>query len=121
MRKGRKYLTFLYGQSFASETFNKIIEYDFESREMALEYLAAIEMRLFQSIPAGKLRVTMFDPLDLGKNFAMFSVLGEHDERIISTKIWHETDRMKEKLEELVSQISHVTQDCFKGRVSEYC
>lgn len=115
MRKGRKYLTFPYGQSFASETFNKIIEYDFESREMALEYLAAIEMRLFQSIPAGKLRVTMFDPLDLGKNFAMFSVLGEHDERIISTKIWHETDRMKEKLEELVSQISHVTQDCLKG------
>lgn len=115
MRKGRQYLTFPYGQSFSSETFNKIIEYDLESREMALEYLTAIEMRLFQSMPAGKLRVTMFDPLDLGKNFAMFSVLGEHDERIISTKIWHETDRMKEKLNELVAQISHVNQDCLKG------
>ena len=115
MRKGKKYLTFPYGQSFSSETFNKIIEYDFESRDMALEYLTAIEMRLFQSIPAGKLRVTMFDPFDLGKNFSMFSVLGEDDDRVISTKIWHETDRMKEKLQDLVTQISHVNQDCLKG------
>lgn len=115
MRKGKRYLTFPYGQSFSSETFNKIIEYDFESRDMALGYLTAIEMRLFQSIPAGKLRVTMFDPFDLGKNFAMFSVLGEDDDRVISTKIWHETDRMKEKLQDLVMQISHVNQDCLKG------
>ena len=115
MIKGRQYLTLPYGQSFSSDTFNKIIEYDLESREKALEYLTAVEMRMFQSIPAGKLRVTMFDPLDLGKNFAMFSALGEHDDRIISTKIWHETDRMREKLNELVTQISHVNQDCLKG------
>lgn len=115
MKKGKKYLTFPYGQSFSSETFNKILEYDFESREMALECLSAIEMRMFQSIPAGKLRVTMFDPIDLGKDFSLFSVLGENDDRIISTKIWHETDRMKEKLKDLVTQISHVNQDCLQG------
>lgn len=115
MRKGRKYLTFPFGQSFSSDSFNKILEYDFESREMALEYLSAMEMRMFQSIPAGKLRVTMFDPIDLGKNFSMFSVLGDYDDRIINTQIWHETDRMKEKLKDLVAQISHVNQDCLKG------
>ena len=115
MRKGRKYITFPFGQSFSSETFNKILEYDFESREMALECLTAIEMRLFQSIPAGKLRVTMFDPIDLGKNFSLFSILGENDDRIISTRIWHEMDRMKEKLNDLVTQIAHVNQDCLKG------
>lgn len=115
MLKGRTYIQFPYGQSLADEKFNKIISYDMGSREMALEYLAAIEMRMFQSIPAGKFRATMFDPTDLGKNFSLFSVLGEHDERIIATKIWHETDRMEERLRSLVSQIAHVTQDCLKG------
>lgn len=116
MKKGRQYVTFPYGQSFSSELFNKILEYDFESRDMALEYLTAIEMRLFQSIPAGKLRVTMFDPIDLGKNFSLFAVLGENDDRIISTRIWHEMDRMKEKLNDLVTQIAHVNQDCLQGK-----
>lgn len=115
IKKGRRYIKFPYGQSFSSELFNKILEHDFASREMALECLTAIEMRMFQSIPAGKLRVTMFDPIDLGKNFSLFSVLGDADERIISTKIWHETDRMKEKLNDLVTQIAHVNQDCLKG------
>ena len=115
MKKGRRYLTFPYGQSFSSESFNKLIEFDFESRNAALSCLTAIEMRLFQSIPSGKLRVTMFDPIDLGKNFALFSVLGEYDDRIISTRIWHEAGRMKEKLNDLVNQISHVNQDCLKG------
>ena len=113
-RNGRQYLTFPYGQCFTGNSFNKLIEFDLVSREMALEYLTAIEMRLFQSIPAGKLRVTMFDPQDLGKNFSLFSTLGEHDERIISTRIWHELDRMKNKLYDLVNHISHVNQDCLK-------
>lgn len=109
------------GQSFASETFNKIIEYDFESREMALEYLAAIEMRLFQSIPAGKLRVTMFDPLDLGKNFAMFSVLGEHESESFPQRSGMKQIRNERKAGRAGFADLTCNTGLFKGRVSEYC
>jgi len=72
-------------------------------------------MRLFMSLPCGKFRATMIDPLDAGNNFFMFSCLGEVDEQIISTKIWSDSSCIKEKLNLLMGQIEHVFQDCLKN------
>ncbi len=104
-----------FGRSFESDKFNKLIMYDDRGRANALEYMRAIEMRLFMSIPCGKLRVTMIDPVDSGSNFSMFSCLGDDDKRIISTKIWSNPDRIKEQLGLLIEQIEHVNQDCLRG------
>lgn len=103
------------GRSFSDSNFNKMILFEGESRKDALEYLRALEMRLFMSIPCGKLRVTMFDPVDLGSNFSMFSGLGDNDERVISTKIWSDPKRIKEQLNALIAQIEHVNQDCLRN------
>ncbi len=103
------------GRSFRDPLFNKLILYKNVSRHDALEYLRALEMRLFMTIPSGKLRVTMIDPVDLGSNFSLFSCLGDQDERIISTKIWSDPDRIKEQLSSLIQQIEHVNQDCLRN------
>src|SRR5699024_4189573 len=39
------------GRSFADSNFNKMTLFEGESRKDALEYLRALEMRLFMSIP----------------------------------------------------------------------
>ena len=112
---GRTTLQFPYGRSFADPGFGRFIWHSQHSRQAALDYLRAIEMRLFMSIPCGKLQVTMIDPVDLGRNFSMFSRLGDDDERIISTTIWSETDRIKEQLRLLMEKIKHVNQQCLRG------
>lgn len=112
---GKRALQIPFGRSFESSDFNKLITYDDGGRADALEYMRAIEMRLFMSVPCGKLHVTMIDPVDSGSNFSMFSCLGDDDKRIISTKIWSNPDRIKEQLGLLIEQIEHVHQDCLRG------
>ena len=68
---GRSALMFPYGNAFSDYKLSKFITYDRGNREAALDYLRAAEMRLFMSIPCGKLRVTMMDPVDSGSNFSM--------------------------------------------------
>lgn len=99
---------------FEEGKIDKLLLYDNINRGAALEYLKAIEMRMFMSLPGGKLRATMFDPIDSGSNFAMFSCLGDVDERIISTKIWSDSKRINEQLNLLIGQIEHVIQDCLR-------
>ena len=113
--RGRTALMFPYGNVFSNYKLSKFITYDRGERENALDYLRAIEMRLFMSIPCGKLRVTMMDPVDSGSNFSMFSSLGDDDERIISTRIWCDPKRIKEQLNLLIAQIEHVNQDCLRN------
>lgn len=112
---GKMVLQLPYGRAFDGVNFNKLIAYDDSCRQQAFNYIRALEMRLFMSVPCGKLRVTMIDPRDLGSNFSMFSCLGDDDERIISTKIWSEPKRIKEQLNLLIGQIAHVNQDCLRS------
>ncbi len=113
--RGKTTLRLPYGRVFDKPDFNKLIIHDNQSRTYALDYARALEMRLFMSVPYGKLRVTMIDPVDLGSNFSMFSTLGDEDERIISTRIWSDPKRIKEQLSLLIGQIEHVNQDCLRN------
>lgn len=108
-----------FGQTFTDPKINKLILFDSSSRSLALEYIRALEMRLFMIIPCGKLRVTMIDPVDSGSNFSMFSCLGDDDERIISTRIWCDPKRIKERLSLLINQIEHVNQDCLRNEFED--
>lgn len=115
----RTELLFPYGRSYSEQRINTLVTFDFSSRSRALEYIRAIEMQMFMSIPCGKLRVTMLDPNDSGSNFSMFSSLGDDDERIISTRIWYDPKRIKERLNILIAQIAHVNQDCLRNEYED--
>lgn len=107
-------LQFPVGRPFSDSCINQAILFNKNTRKDVLDYIKALEMRFFMSMPCGKLRVTMLDPVDLGANFSMFSCLGDIDERIISTKIWSEESRIEEQLNLLINQIEHVNQDCLR-------
>ena len=116
---GNASLQFAVGRSFSDTRMNQAIIFDSSNREKALEYMRALEMRYFMSIPCGSFRVTMIDPIGLGENFNAFSCLGDDDERIISTKIWSQADRIEQQLTLLINQIEHVHQDCLRDEFKD--
>jgi hypothetical protein len=67
---------------FASRTLafprqsSLLIQYDRAGRESAIRSLQMVMTRLLTSIPAGRVRFTIIDPVGLGQNFAGFMHLG---------------------------------------------
>ncbi len=108
-----------YGNSFQDKYFNQLITYDNASRDAALSYLTALEMRLFMTVPCGKLFVTMIDPVGVAKTFSMFSSLGLVDERVISKTIMCTEDRIEECLRHLIDHISHIQSTCLRDEYTD--
>lgn len=105
-----------YGHCFTEPKFSTMIVYDTKSRGQVVDLLRGMVMQLFMTIPCGKVRFTFVDPVDLGNTFAMFSRLGEVDERIIDTRIWSDEGRIEERLQVVVDHTEDVIQRCLQGR-----
>lgn len=105
-----------YGHRFTDPKFSTMILYDTESRGKVIDILRSMVMQLFMAVPCGKARFTFVDPVDLGNTFAMFSRLGEIDERIIDTRIWSDEERIEERLQVVVDHTEDVIQRCLQGR-----
>lgn len=105
-----------YGHNFTDPKLSTMLVYDTQSRSQVIDILRSMVMQLFMAIPCGKVRFTFVDPVDLGNTFAMFSRLGEIDERIIDTRIWSGEDRIEERLQVVVDHTEDVIQRCLQGR-----
>ena len=79
-------------------------------REAANSLLQAAMMRLLTSLPPGKVRFTILDPVGLGRNFSAFMHLADHDEALVGTRIWTESAQMEEKLAETSAHMEKVIQ-----------
>ena len=105
-----------YGHYFTDAKFSTMLVYDRSERANAIEVVRSMVLQLFMAIPCGKARFTFIDPMDLGNTFAMFSRLGETDERIIDTHIWSDESRIEERLQIVVDHTEDVIQRCLQGR-----
>ena len=56
-------------------TFNKA------NREMAAESIRNLALNLYMAIPVNKCWCTFIDPVSLGNTFAVFSPMGDKDEK----------------------------------------
>ena len=65
-------------------------------RGKAIESLQAAMLRLLTSMPAGKIRFTIFDPVGLGENFSAFMHLADFDEQLVSSRIWTDSDHIEQ-------------------------
>jgi len=57
-------------------------------RRVAVETMQAVMLRLLVTVPPGKLRMTIIDPVGLGENFAAFMHLADYNEALIANRIW---------------------------------
>ncbi|HEY1602804.1 MAG TPA: FtsK/SpoIIIE domain-containing protein [Pirellulales bacterium] len=79
-------------------------------RQRAIDLLQVVMLRLLTAVPPGKLRFTIVDPVGLGQNFASFMHLADHDEALVSYRIWTEPAQIEQRLTDLTEHIETVIQ-----------
>ncbi len=87
-----------------------------EGRAYAVEALQAIMFRLLTGIPPGKARFTIIDPVGLGQNFASFMHLADHDEALVTSRIWTEPQRIEQRLADLTEHMENVIQKYLRNQ-----
>ncbi|MBI2826099.1 MAG: cell division protein FtsK [Planctomycetia bacterium] len=79
-------------------------------RRTAIELLQTVMLRMLSSVPPGKVRFTIVDPVGLGQNFAAFMHLADHDEALVGNRIWTEPAQIEQRLADLTEHMETVIQ-----------
>jgi DNA segregation ATPase FtsK/SpoIIIE, S-DNA-T family len=95
---------------FPSARGSLLFECQGDGRVAAVEAIRSIMLRLLTSLPGGKLRFSVIDPVGLGQEFSAFMHLADYDELIIGTKIWTEKSQIEKRLTDLSEHMENVFQ-----------
>jgi hypothetical protein len=87
-----------------------LIETDHDGREAGIALARALMLRLIATMPPGKIRFTIIDPVGLGEPFSGFMHLADHDEQLINDRIWTETRHIEQRLLDLTEHMETVIQ-----------
>lgn len=94
-----------------------------EGREAATEVIQNMMLRLLTSLPPGKVRFTIIDPVGLGQNFSAFMHLADFDERLVTNRIWTESNHINQRLTDLTEHMENVIQKYLRNEfasIQEY-
>ena len=100
-----------------------IVQADRSGREPGLAVLRMVMARLLTSLPAGRVRFTLIDPVGLGQNFAGFMHLADHDEALVGGRIWTEREHIEQRLADLTEHMETVIQKYLRNEfetIDEY-
>ncbi|GAB4553547.1 MAG: FtsK/SpoIIIE domain-containing protein [Phycisphaerales bacterium] len=87
-----------------------IIEASPAQRGRAIECMRGAMLRLLTTVPPGKVRFTIFDPVGLGESFAAFMHLADHQDQLVSGRIWTEPRHIEQRLLDLTEHMESVIQ-----------
>jgi hypothetical protein len=87
-----------------------------DGRLQAVQALQAIMFRLLTTIPPGKVRFTIIDPVGLGQNFASFMHLADYDEALVTSRIWTEVPHIEQRLADLTGHMENVIQKYLRNQ-----
>lgn len=94
-----------------------------EGRPAAAQALLALAARFLTSLPAGKVRLTIIDPVGLGENFAGLMHLADHDPQLVGARIWTEPAQIDKRLADLTAHMENVIQKYLRSQyasIEEY-
>jgi hypothetical protein len=100
-----------------------LIEADEAGRDRAIATLQNLMSRLLTTLPPGKVRFTIIDPVGLGQNFAGFMHLADFDEQLVSDRIWTESRHIEQRLADLTEHMENVIQKYLRNdfeTITEY-
>lgn len=92
------------------ERCSMLIKTSGSGRAEAVQALQTVMLRYLTSLPAGKVRFTIIDPVGLGQNFAGFMHLADYDEKLVNSRIWTEPQFIEQRLADLTSHMANVIQ-----------
>jgi hypothetical protein len=96
--------------------YSLLFEAQDAGRAQAVDAVQAILFRLLTTIPPGKVRFTIVDPVGLGQNFASFMHLADHDELLVTSRIWTEAQHIEQRLMDLTAHMENVIQKYLRNR-----
>ncbi len=100
-----------------------LIEAEGEGRDAATQVIQNMMLRLLTSLPPGKVRFTILDPVGLGQNFSAFMHLADFDERLVTNRIWTESNHIHQRLTDLTEHMENVIQKYLRNEfasIQEY-
>ncbi|MAC20893.1 MAG: cell division protein FtsK [Phycisphaerae bacterium] len=86
------------------------IDVDPVHRERGLDLLRATMLRILATVPPGKARFTILDPVGLGQNFAGFMHLEDELPGLVGDRIWTEPRQVEKKLVDITEHMETVIQ-----------
>jgi DNA segregation ATPase FtsK/SpoIIIE, S-DNA-T family len=92
-------------------------------KDEGIALLQSLMLRYLTSIPAGKVRFTIVDPVGLGENFAAFMHLGDYHELLVTNRIWTEAQHIEQRLTDLTEHMENVIQKYLRNEfetIEEY-
>src|SRR5207244_7381160 len=87
-----------------------LIQAEGNGKAAAVSTLQALMLRFLTALPPGKVRFTILDPVGLGDNFAAFMHLADHDEALVTSRIWTEPGHIEKQLADLTAHMENVIQ-----------
>ena len=81
-----------------------------KGRDAAVRTLQSTMLRFLTSLPPGKVRFTILDPVGLGANFSAFMHLADFDELLVTSRIWTEPSHIEKRLADLTEHMETVLQ-----------
>lgn len=94
-----------------------------DGRNVANRAMQNVMLRLLTSLPPGKVRFTIIDPVGLGQNFSAFMHLADFDEKLVSHRIWTEGSHITQRLSDLTEHMEDVIQTYLRNEfktIDEY-
>jgi hypothetical protein len=92
-------------------------------RQVAVQSLQAVMFRFLTSLPPGKVRFTIIDPVGLGENFSAFMHLADYDEALVNSRIWTEPAHIEQRLADIAAHMENVIQKYLRNQyksIEEY-
>ncbi|QDU26850.1 FtsK-like domain-containing protein [Anatilimnocola aggregata] len=100
-----------------------LLEAEGDGRDAAASVLRNVMLRMLTSLPPGKVRFTVIDPVGLGQNFSAFMHLADYDERLVASRIWTESAHITQRLSDLTEHMEKVIQKYLRNEfasIQEY-
>ncbi|MEX0819451.1 MAG: FtsK/SpoIIIE domain-containing protein, partial [Pirellulaceae bacterium] len=94
-----------------------------DGRAIANQAIQNVMLRLLTSLPPGKVRFTIVDPVGLGQNFSAFMHLADYDEKLVTHRIWTEGSHITQRLTDLTEHMEDVIQTYLRNEfktIDEY-
>ena len=82
----------------------------------AVKLLQTVMLRYLTSLPPGKVKLTIIDPVGLGENFAAFMHLADFDESLIAHRIWTEPAHIEQRLADLTAHMESIIQKYLRNQ-----
>jgi len=95
---------------------NVIVKAGGDAKQIATEAIQSLMLRLLATLPPGKARFVLVDPVGLGSNMAGFMHLEDQMKELIGGKVWTEPNHIEEQLAELSAHMETVIQSYLRNR-----